>query len=148
MRWYTFLPDVQAAGAFPSKRHLLCTAAPTKYQNLLHPSPDSVGLDVGELTPQHKKGGRRKGAQANCLKSKIPHCQNGSKYDGCRGYFRIKHLNSATYAQHGFFPISLTEKVRPNGSREVDERVKLHIWTTFEQNLPMDPGDNPRNVLK
>ena len=42
-----------------------------------------------------------------------------------------------------FFAISLTEKVRPNGSREVDERVKLHIWTTFEQNLPMDLGDNP-----
>ena len=47
-----------------------------------------------------------------------------------------------------FFAISLTEKVRPNGSREVDECIKLHIWTTFEQNLPMDPGDNPRNVLK
>ena len=60
------------------------------------------------------------------------------------------HLSLSIERTHSavFFAISLTEKVRPNGSLEVDERVKLHIWTTFEQNLPMDPGDNPRNVPK
>ena len=93
------MPDVKAAGAFPSKRHLLCSAAPTKYQNLLHPSPDSVGLDVGELTPQHKKGGR----EAKRRSSEQPQKQNSSlpKWEQIRWMKGIKHLNSATYVHVG-----------------------------------------------
>ena len=35
-----------------------------------------------------------------------------------------------------FFGLSPAEMRHPNRLREVDKRAKLHIWTTFEQNLP------------
>ena len=41
-----------------------------------------------------------------------------------------------------FFDISLSEKVRPNGSREVDGHAKTNFWNDFQQNLQMDPGEN------
>ena len=42
-----------------------------------------------------------------------------------------------------FFGLSPAEMRHPNWLREVDGHAKLHIWTTFKQNLQMDPGENP-----
>ena len=47
-----------------------------------------------------------------------------------------------------FFRISPAEKAHLNGSHEVKEHAKLHLWNDFQPNLPMDPGENPRKGLK
>ena len=47
-----------------------------------------------------------------------------------------------------FFRISPAEKVRPNGSREVDGHAKMNLWNDFQPILPMVMGENAQNMLK